>query len=76
MAQDEKDQVKKSPCPSEIKSGFSYFRTEDRFCKSKKWYQRLRSFFKNEDTDGIILAKSSNNPADEAIYCSKLDLVT
>lgn len=64
-----------SPCPSEMKPGISYFRMEDRFCKSKGWYQRLRSFFKNKDTDGIILARSPNDPADEAIDCHKVNCV-
>lgn len=61
-----------SPCPLEMKPGISYFRIEDRFCKSKGWHQRLRSFFKNKATDGIVLAESSSSPAAEAIDCHKV----
>lgn len=64
-----------SRCPSEIKPGISYFGIEDRICKLKGWHQRLRSFFKNEDTEETISVKSSNNPADGAIYGSKVGLV-
>lgn len=64
-----------SPCPSETKPGISYFRIEDRFCKSKEWYQRLRSFFKNKTTDGTVLAESSNRPAAEGIDCHKVNHV-
>lgn len=64
-----------SPCPSEMKPGISYFRIEDRFCKSKGWYQRLRSFLKTKATDGIVLAESSNRPATEGIDYHKVNRV-
>lgn len=63
-----------SPCPSEMKPGIGYFRIEDRFCESKGWYQRLRSFFKTKATDGTVLAESSNYPAAELLIATKLTM--